>query len=124
MPLPSLLKGAKQCQVMTKRSKLRCKNPAAYGCKACRMHGAHKSRNVLRGANHPQYKNGERTKEAETEHRRAAIALLTLQDVGDSIGMFNSHIAKGRKPAGYIKYDMNDPVEIAYAILSTISKNK
>ena len=124
MPLPSLLKGAKQCQVMTKRTKVRCKNLAAYGCKACRMHGAHKSKNVLRGAIHPQYINGKRTKEAETEHRRAAIALLTLQDIGDSIGMFNSHIAKGRKPVGYIKYDMNDPVQLAHAILSTISINK
>ncbi len=109
---------------MTKRTKLRCKNPAAYGCKACRMHGAHKSRDVLRGVNHPHYKNGERTKEAETEHRKAAITLLTLQDIGDSIGMFSSHIAKGRKPVGYIKYDMNDPVQLAYAILSTIGKNK
>ena len=98
MPLQSVLNGAKQCQVLTKRTRLRCKNPAAYGCLACRMHGAHKSRNVLRGADHPQHRNGERTKVAEAEHRRASTVLLTLRDIGDSIGMFNGDYQRGRKP--------------------------
>ena len=103
MPLPSVLNGAIQCQVLTKRTKQRCKNPTAYGCVSCRMHGAHKSRNVLRGANHPQYKHGERTKEVESEHRRASITLLTLRDIGDSIDMFNGGHTRGRKPKGYAK---------------------
>jgi hypothetical protein len=78
MPLPSILKGAKQCQVMTKRSKSRCKNPCAYGSeKACRMHGSHRSRNVPRGPSHTQYKNGEETKEAKAERseKREATAI-------------------------------------------------
>lgn len=116
MPLPSLLNGAKQCQAMTKRTKQRCKNPAAYGCKSCRMHGAHKSRNVPRGIDHPKYKNGERTKKREAEHRRASTALLTLRDIGDYLEMFTGTRTRGRKPNSYIKYNMNDPEQLAKAI--------
>ena len=118
MPLPSLLNGAKQCQVMTRRTKERCKNLAAFGCKACRMHGAHKSRNVLQGENHPQYRNGNRTKAAEAEHGLTSTILLTLRDIGDSIGMFQGDHTRGRKTKGYRKFDMNDPEQLVSAILA------
>lgn len=124
MPLQSVLNGAKQCQVTSKRSKQRCKNPAAYGCLSCRMHGAHKSRNVLRGANHPKYRNGERTRESEEAHRQSSIILLTLRDLGDHIGMFNGDYPRGRKPNGYKAFDMNEPDEFAKAILATLRENK
>lgn len=122
MPLQSVLNGAKQCQVMSRRTKLRCKNPAAYGCRSCRMHGAHKSRNVLQGKDHPQHKNGQRTKETEAEHRRASIILLTLRDIGDSIGMFHGGYTRGRKPNGYIKLDMNEPEQLISAVLTVTRK--
>ena len=120
MPLQSVLNGAKQCQVTSKRSKHRCKNPAAYGCTSCRMHGAHKSRNVLRGANHRQYRNGERTKKSEEEHRKASTILLTLRDIGDHINLFTGDYTRGRKPKGYVKYDMNDSEQLTKAILATL----
>lgn len=122
MPLPSVLNGAKQCQVLTKRGKQLCMNPAAFGCASCRMHGAHKSRNVLRGVEHPQYKNGERTKEIEAEHRRASTALLTLRDIGDSVGMFNGSHTRGRKPNDYIKFNMSELEQLASAILIATRK--
>jgi hypothetical protein len=122
MPLQSVLNGAKQCQVLTKRTRQRCKNPAAYGCTSCRMHGAHKSRNVLRGANHPQYRNGERTKKSEEEHRKSSTILLILRDIGDHIKLFNGDHTRGRKPKGYVKYDMNDPEQLALAVLATLKK--
>lgn len=124
MPLPSVINGAKQCQVMTKRTGQQCKNPAAYGCSSCRMHGSHRSRNVLRGVDHPQYKNGKRTKEAEAEHRRASTILLTLRDIGDSIGMFAGDHSRGRKPKNYVKYDMEDPKQLALAILTTLCEQE
>lgn len=105
---------------MTKRTQQRCKNPAAYGCKACRMHGAHKSRNVLRGKDHPRYRNGERTKEAEIQHQRGATVLLTLRDIGDSIGMFNGSHTKGRKPFDYVKFDLTNQDELILAIIKTM----
>jgi hypothetical protein len=123
MPLPSVLNGAKQCQVSTKRTKLQCKNPAAYGCRSCRMHGAHKSRNVLRGEEHPKYKYGERSKQVEAKHRESSTILLTLRDIGDHLGMFNGTYTRGRKPNGYIKYDMEDPDQLAQAILLILKKD-
>lgn len=80
------------------------------------MHGAHRSRNVLRGINHPQYRNGERTKEVEAEHRRASIVLLTLRDIGDYLNMFNGTHTRGRKPNGYIKYYIPDEAQLELAI--------
>lgn len=120
MPLESVLNGARQCQVLTKRTRQRCKNPAAYGCASCRMHGAHRSRNALRGADHPQYKNGERTRESEEEHRKSSTILLTIRDIGDHINLFNGDHIRGRKPKCYVKYDMNDLEQLALAILTTL----
>lgn len=119
MPLQSVLNGAKQCQVLTKRTRLRCKNPAAYGCLACRMHGAHKSRNVLQGIDHPQYKHGKRSIKGKDEYSRASSQLLTLRDIGDHINMFNGGHTRGRKPNGYIKLNLNCPEQLILAILKT-----
>jgi hypothetical protein len=81
------------------------------------MHGAHESRKSPQGANHPQYKNGGRTKEADEEHRLTSIILLTLRDIGDSIGMFQGSHVRGRKPRGYSKFDMKDTEQLVEAIL-------
>jgi hypothetical protein len=118
MPLPSILNGAKQCQVLTKRTRQRCKNPAAYGSeKACRMHGSHRSRNVPRGPSHSQYKNGEETKEAKASRSTKSTTLLTLRDIGDSINLFNGGHTRGRKPNGYQKYNLEDSKQMMEALL-------
>lgn len=122
MPLPSLLNGAIQCQVVTKRTKTRCKNPAAYGCKACRMHGAHRSRNVLEGINHPRYKNGERTKDAQTERRDKGVMFRYLTDIGNHCNLFYKELkTRGRPPLGYTQLDLKDPEKLALAIMRTLS---
>ena len=121
MPLPSLLNGAKQCQVTTRRTKERCKNPAAYGCRSCRMHGAHKSKNVLRGKNHPQYKNGQRTKKAEAELRKKVMLLRYLTDLGNYCKLFYKEMkTRGRLPSDYERLDLEDPGQLALAILRTL----
>ena len=81
MPLPCIMKhGAKRCAALSKRTKLACGNPAAYGCKTCRYHGARK--NILRGEHHPSYVHGNRTLEAE---RLSSASSLRL-------GGFNSEV--------------------------------
>jgi hypothetical protein len=121
MPLPSVLNGALQCSKLCKRTGIRCKNPCAYGSKvACKTHGSHRSRNVLRGADHPRYKDGQRSKAVEDKRRRASIVLLTLQDIGDHLNMFNGGYNSGRKPNGYVKYDMSVPEQLILAILGSI----
>jgi len=123
MPLPSIINGAKRCQVITKRTKLRCKNLAAYGCTSCRMHGAHKSRNVLRGADHPRYKNGQRTKKAEAELRKQVVLLRYLTDLGNHCKLFYKEIkTRGRPPAGYAKLDLTDLEQLVLAIMKTLGR--
>ena len=117
MPLPSVLNGALQCQVNCKRTGIRCKNPAAYGCKACRIHGAHKSRNVLQGANHPQYRHGGETKAARKAHQETLLRLAYLVAIGNHCNLFYREIKPlGRPPSGYAQLELTDPKQLAEAI--------
>jgi hypothetical protein len=121
MPLPSVLNGAPRCQVKSKRSGERCKNPCAYGSKkACRVHGSHRSRNVPRGVNHPQYKNGAWTKEALEESRMARCRLAMLEQIGWYLQMFVGIKTRGKKPYGYQKFDLNDGTQLAQAVLKVL----
>jgi hypothetical protein len=88
------------------------------------MHGAHKSRNVLQGAYHPQYRHGERTKESIDEHQKTLLRLHTLEEIGYHIKMFpeGSPRTRGRKPTGWEPLDLNDPNQLALAILKTIKE--
>jgi len=124
MPLPSVKKGATQCVVKCKRTGLQCMNPAAYGCKSCRMHGAHKSRNTLAGENHPQFKHGRDTKQAKERHQQTSTKLHFLEDLGHHIKMFPEGTTRtqGRKPKGYVKLNLSDPIQLAIAISRTIEK--
>ena len=69
MPLPSLtLYGAKQCTARAKSKKgQRCSNPAAYGCKTCRIHGARHYSSLKRGKLHPNYRHGNETLQSKRQ---------------------------------------------------------
>jgi hypothetical protein len=99
MPLPSLIKfGAKRCQCLCKRTKQPCQNPAAFGTRACRMHGAHRPHTALRGEKHPNYRHGQATKAVRYEHSLAAARLRSLETLGYAMGMFSGPRTVGRKP--------------------------
>ncbi len=52
MPLPCVANHtAAQCSAMSKHTKQRCLNLAAYGCKTCRFHGARKPASIKKGKN-------------------------------------------------------------------------
>lgn len=117
MPLPSVrFYGAKLCSAKSKRTGLPCNNPAAYGCKTCRMHGAHKSRNVANGVNSGKYKNGHYTKEAKEQASKNLVKLRYLEELGIQGGLLNGARTRGPKPTGYIKLDMTNPEELIVAI--------
>jgi len=122
MPLPSIrLHDAKQCSAKSKRTGLPCNNPAAYGCKTCRMHGAHKSRNVAYGINSGKYKNGHHTKEAKEKTRKTIVKLRYLEDLGQQGGFMTVTRTRGPKPNGYLKLDMKNEDELLIA-LKTINE--
>ena len=127
MPLPSVaIHGARQCKAITKRSKKRCLNPAAYGCSTCRYHGATPvySRKSVAGEDHPQFKHGRDTKLAKERHQQTMVKLLLLEDLGHHIKMFpeGATRTRGRKPNGYLKLNLSDPIQLAIVILRTMEK--
>lgn len=127
MPLPSILNGAKQCQVLTKRTRLRCKNPCAFGSeRACRLHGSHKSKNVLRGKLHPKYKNGEETLASKAKRSEASLRLRRLEELGWYIKLFHSNATRmvGRKPQGHQKLDLTRLEDLGEAIIQSMNPLK
>ena len=117
MPLPSVLKhGAKLCSARSKRTDLACNNPSAFGCRTCRMHGAHKSRNVANGVNSGKYTNGHYTKEAKEKSSKSLVRLRYLEDIGQQGGFLMAARTRGPKPTGYVKLDMKNKEELLIAL--------
>lgn len=84
------------------------------------MHGAHKSRNVLGGKVHPQYKSGAFTKKSKQKDKETALRLRVLEQIGWHLKMFQGAKTRGRWPDGYLKFDLNDPEQMCHAILMTL----
>ena len=79
MPLPSVSKHhAAQCTARAKSTKQRCLNPAAYGCRTCRLHGARKRISIKRGKDHPNYRHGTETLQSKQQR---SIKLAELRDI-------------------------------------------
>ena len=99
MPLANLTP-EKQCQAISHRTGERCKNFKAWGCPTrCRYHGARRPETILRGANHPQFRHGNETKEAKNQRQKSSRRLHELVDLGNAIGMFQARTKlRGRKP--------------------------
>ncbi len=103
MPLPSIAKyGAKQCTANSRRTGLPCNNPAAHGCKTCRMHGARKPHLIKRGKDHPNYIHGNRTKEAMQIASESSLRLSYLEDLACIVSRGTIKRTSGRKPANYV----------------------
>ena len=117
MPLPCIKNGTHKCQCKSKRTGLPCNNPAAYGTKACRMHGAHKSRNVPRGANHLQYRNAGQTKMERALHRKKSLMFQRLEEIGWHLGVFKGTKTRGRKVGA--RLDLNDEEQLLIALLES-----
>ena len=76
MPLPNL---NRQCVVRARSTGVRCLNPAAFGCRSCRLHGARGPDTIRRGRDHPNYRHGWRTKEAIETYRRKIKELKDIE---------------------------------------------
>ncbi len=112
MPLPSISKhGAKQCTAKSKRTGLPCNNPAAYGCKTCRMHGARKKESIKRGEQHPNYVHGNRTLESQKQSSEQSARLQQLEDALHLLDMIAAKRSRGRKASGYCKIKSVDEIK-------------
>lgn len=99
MPLPSVIKHrANQCRAQAKSTKQRCLNPAAYGCRTCRLHGARKRNTIKRGKCHPNYRHGTETIEAKRQRSEGLARLREIEDDLIERGLIRSKRTVGRKP--------------------------
>ena len=92
MPLPNI---KKQCTARNRTTGHRCKNPAAFGCKSCRYHGAKKI--IPSGEAHPNYRHGKRTKKSIEEDRMKMLELEELENIARSVGLLAGPRRRGRK---------------------------
>ena len=96
MPLPSVTKhNAAQCTAMSKRSRERCRNPAAYGCRTCRIHGARRPESIKSGSAHPNYKHGLETLPAK---RQRSIKLAEIREL--EAALVDNGLALGKRWSG------------------------
>jgi len=99
MPLPSVSQhSASQCTALSKATKQRCLNPAAHGCKTCRVHGARKQNSIKRGEEHPNYLHGMETLSAKRKRSEKLAKLREYEDILIKRGLIRSHQTVGRKP--------------------------
>ena len=99
MPLPSLSQyRAKQCTARAKSTQHRCLNPAAFGCRTCRLHGARKRSSIKAGIDHPNYLHGTETLSAK---RKRSLKLGELREIENDLlarGLIKGKRTAGRKP--------------------------
>ena len=101
MPLPSVSQhSAVQCTVRAKSTKQRCLNPAAYGCRTCRLHGARKPTSIKAGPNHPNYRHGQETLPAKHQRSVKLAELRVIETDLFSKGLIVGNRTAGRKPTG------------------------
>ena len=99
MPLPAIAQhGAGQCTARAKSSKQRCLNPAAYGCKTCRLHGARRKSSIKRREQHPNYLHGNETIEAKRQRSKKLAELRQVEDDLIRRGLIKCKWTVGRKP--------------------------
>jgi hypothetical protein len=65
---------------------------------------------------------GNETKEARAERSAKSLQFLMLEKIGWHVGLFAEGSTKfrGRKPNGFENLDLNDPDQLAAAILKTL----
>ena len=95
MPLPSVSKfGAKRCEALKRKTKEQCKNPAAFGCRCCRYHGAHP---IKRGEQAPNYAHGAYTLEGIKLKSEKIAELQLIESLGFTLGLMCGKRTAGRK---------------------------
>jgi hypothetical protein len=95
----------KQCQAMSKRTRLQCKAPAIKGKNVCRTHGGlstgPKTEQGRQRCAEAKTINGRETRKIRAERSRKSAELHQLVDLGNAIGLFNEKVAlRGRPPKG------------------------
>jgi len=111
----------RQCQAMSKRTRLQCRAPAISGKNVCRTHGG-----LSTGPRTPEGRqrcaeaktiHGKSTRAKRAQNAAAAAKLNYLRDLGNLLGMFTGKTGwPGRKPTVYNPPANPDPLELVRLI--------
>ena len=81
-------------------TKTTCLNPAAYGCRTCRLHGARKRTSIKAGPNHPNFLHGLETLPAKGQRSVKLAELRAIENDLLDRGLIKGNRTAGRKPTG------------------------
>ena len=87
---------------------------------AYKVHGSYRSRNVPRGVNHPQYKNGAWTKGVLEENRMTRSRLAMLEQISSHLKIFSGTKTRRKKPRGFLPLDLNDPEQLTLTLFKAL----
>jgi len=117
----------RRCTAKSSHTKEQCKRPASKLSKTskCSRHGGlstgpktKEGKDRIRAAH---FKHGQETKEAKAERSEKSMMFRYLTDIGNHCNMFYKQIkTRGRPPSGYAQLDLEDPEQLALAILKTL----
>ena len=111
----------RQCQAMSKRTRLQCMAPAVKGKNVCRTHGGlstgPKTTEGRQRCAEARTIDGRQTRAKRAQNAAAAAKLNYLRDLGNLLGMFTGKTGwPGRKPNAYRAPANPDPLELVRLI--------
>jgi hypothetical protein len=114
----------RRCKAQSSRTKLQCSKPALKGKAVCGHHGGYSTgprtkegKDRIRAAH---LKHGGVTQKAKAERSAKSVMFRHLTDIGNHCNIFYKQVkTRGRPPSGYAQLDLNDPEQLALAILKT-----
>jgi len=111
----------KQCQAMSKRTRLQCQAPAVSGKNVCRTHGGlstgPKTSEGRQRCAEAKTIHGNDTRAKRAQNAAASAKLNYLRDLGNLLGMFTGKTGwPGRKPNAYRPPTNPDPAELIHLI--------
>ena len=116
----------RRCKAQSSRTKLQCSKPALKGKAVCGHHGGYSTgpktqegKDAIRRAH---WKDGESTNQAREKQSAKSLMFCYLDDLVNHLPLMSGVKKRvGRKPKGYIAYDLHTEQGLTMAIAKTKS---